>query len=211
MARYIKQEMPDLLKTGERKAYYRLENSGNVTTDALIGKICAHPGLGVGEGAVRHVLATVAGELAHLLAEGHSVTLDGVGTFMATLAARKAKDGGRSQPGAEHNADTIAVNGVKYRADQQLVRGVAQRCTLERGATRRVNSSPHAPAERLAMALAYLDDPGHPYLKVKAYAALTGLPYSTASTELARLAADPASGLAAQGRGPAKAYVKRRQ
>ena len=33
MAKYIKQEMPDIHKDGNQKCYYRMQSSGNVSTD----------------------------------------------------------------------------------------------------------------------------------------------------------------------------------
>ena len=36
MARYIKQELPDLRKTGEKKAYYRLKTERNIDFNLLL-------------------------------------------------------------------------------------------------------------------------------------------------------------------------------
>lgn len=38
MARYIKQEMPDLNGTGETKCYYRLEKRRNLSTKEFLKK-----------------------------------------------------------------------------------------------------------------------------------------------------------------------------
>lgn len=42
MARYIKQEMPDLNGTGETKCYYRLEKRRNLSTKEFLKKAGAH-------------------------------------------------------------------------------------------------------------------------------------------------------------------------
>lgn len=209
MANYIQQEMPDLTKTGERKVYYRMENSGNITTDELIQKICDHPGLGTSEGVARLVLATLSKEVAVLMAEGHSVTLDGIGTFAATIDLNKnAKPTDTTDTTTERNATSLTVSSIKFRPDRQWVKEVAVRCKLERGEKHRVNQSPYTKAERLERALAYLEEPGHLFMRVADYAALTRLPRSTASKELRELAEQPNSGLTYEGRGSSKVYVK---
>ena len=42
MARYIKQELPDLLKTGEKKAYYRLKTERKIDFNQFIELISSH-------------------------------------------------------------------------------------------------------------------------------------------------------------------------
>lgn len=210
MAKYYKQEMPDLRKTGEKKAYYRMENAGNISTEALIDKICSHPGLGVSDGVAQLVLATLAGEMSLLLAEGHSVTLDGVGTFTVRLGLNKrAKAIEAAGAEGERNAASIVVNGVNFAADRELVKAVATHCKLERADTHHVNRSPYSIEERHGLLTAYLSDGTHTFVKVADYVAMTHLSPSTASKELKNWASDPTSPIAAKGRGPAKVYVKR--
>lgn len=209
MANYIQQEMPDLQKTGKRKTYYRMENTGNVTTDELIKKICDHPGQGTSEGVARLVLATLSKEVALLMAEGHSVTLDGIGTFAATIDLRRGVEAPtEGDKVTERNAASLTVSGIKFRPDRLWVKEVALHCTLERGEKRRVNQSPYTKAERLSLALAFLDEPDHQFMRVADYVTLTHLPHSTASKELREIARQPGSGLTSEGRGSAKVYMK---
>ena len=42
MARYIKQEMPDLQGTGEKKCYYRLEKRQNLSTKEFLKRAGTH-------------------------------------------------------------------------------------------------------------------------------------------------------------------------
>lgn len=209
MAKYIKQEMPDLHGTGKTKSYYRMQSSGNISTDDLLRHLCSHEGMGVTEGTARHILAALSGEMARLLADGHSVTLDGIGTFHATLALREKRRSAPQREDAEPNASSLTVDNVAYKPERKWLKRVASLCKLERGGEKRLRRSPYTREERIAIALGFLDETTHSYMRPNDYAKATGLSYSTASTELRQLAADPASGIASEGRGPAKVYVRR--
>ena len=90
MARYIKQEMPDLQGTGETKCYYRLEKRQNLSTKEFLKKAGAHGILD--DGILKHALSKIAEQLVEELADGNTVTLDGIGTFQATLGVKKDKE-----------------------------------------------------------------------------------------------------------------------
>lgn len=208
MAKYIKQEMPDLNKDGNRKCYYRMQSMGNVTTDSLIHTICLHGGVGLGESVLRHALEELADELANKIAEGYTVTLDGIGTFQATIGVRDDKemdtiDGNETK----RNAQSLELKGVKYRADRRLVKEAKTKCLLERAGTKRVNRSPYTKEERLQLAKDYLSDKEHPYMRIADYAEMTHLPKSTAALELRSLASDPSTGIRASGKTTHVVYV----
>lgn len=208
MAKYIKQEMPDIRKDGSKKCYYRMQSNGNVTTDELIHTICMHGGVGLSESVFRHALEDLADELARKIADGYTVTLDGIGTFQATIGVCEGKemdaiDG--NEP--KHNAQSLELKGVNYKADRTLVKEAHSRCKLERAGVSRINRSPHTKEERLQMAKDYLST--HPYIKIANYAELTQLPKSSAAKELRDFAADPASGINSSGRRTHRVYVLR--
>ena len=187
MAKYIKQEMPDLNKDGNKLCYYRMQSSGNVSTDELIHTICYHGGVGMSEDALRHALGELAAELARKMADGYSVTLDG--------------------DEVKRNAQSLEVKGVSYRADNELVKRTRSHCRLERGGTARVNRSPYTKAERLQRAKIFLSDGAHPCMKLSDYVELTHLSRTSASLELRAFAADPQSGIAAIGRTTHRVYI----
>lgn len=93
-----------------------------------------YPGSGLSKGNVMQVMTTVAEYLAYCMAEGQSVTLDGIGTFTPRLGVAKDKEID-SLDGDEpkRNARSIEVNGINYRADKELVRETNLRCDLRRG------------------------------------------------------------------------------
>ena len=208
MAKYIKQEMPDLNGTGEKKCYYRLEKSRNISTKEFLNIIARHEMLNVG--ILEHALNGIADNLAELLAEGYSVKLDGIGTFQATLGVKETKEmdtiDGDEQ---KRNAKSIEVQNVRYVSDKELVKEVNLRCKLSRAGVRRVNNSPYTKEQRLKLAQNYLADPAHPFMRVADYVELTDLPRSTATKELRTFAEDHSNGIGTSGRGTAKVYVRR--
>ena len=46
MAKYIKQEVPDMLKTGNQKVFYRLKTEGNIDFEEFVSRM-AYPGSGI--------------------------------------------------------------------------------------------------------------------------------------------------------------------
>ena len=207
MAEYIKQEMNDPQGKGEKKVYYRMRIYRNVGMDELVKQI-ARPGSGLSEGTVWHVLTTLAERMVSVMAEGQSVTLDGVGTFKPALGVTPDKevdtlDG--KEP--KRNARSIEVKDVNFKVDKQLVRAIDQRCYLHRGGISRVRQSPYSEQERLALALQFIDT--HRFLRVKDYVELTGLGQTKATQELRHFCSDPQSGLDYTGYGSHKVYVRR--
>lgn len=209
MAKYIKQQMPDLNGKGEDKSYYRIQKYGNVSTDKLLHRICDRGGSGLSRGSVAHVLDTVSEELAYLLASGYSVTIDGFGTFSASIGVREDKEQD-TMDGDEvkRNARSLEVKNVTFRSDKELVKEVNRRCELERAGVRRVHRSKYNKEERLQLALDYLSDPAHLFMRIADYVKLTGLSRTAATLELKEFRENPESGLDTSGRGTAKVYIK---
>ena len=208
MAEYIKQEMNDPQGKGENKVYYRMRIYKNVGMDELVKQV-ARPGSGLSEGTVWHVLTTLTEKMASLMADGQSVTLDGLGTFKPALGVVPDKeidtlDG--KEP--KRNARSIEVQDVNFKVDKQLVYAIDQRCYLRRGGVSRVRRSPYSEQERLALALQFID--ANHLLRVNDYMQLTGLGRTKATQELRQFCSDPQSGLDYTGYGSHKVYVRRR-
>jgi len=117
MAKYIKQEMTDLSGKGEEKVYYRLQSERNIDFKALAEYVGRHNGM-MSKGLVISVMEYVVDAMAELLGEGHSVTIDGLGTFRASIGLEKDKemdtfDGDETK----RNARSLRLTGINYRAD----------------------------------------------------------------------------------------------
>lgn len=208
MAKYIKQEMPDMAGTGERKAYYRMKTEQHFDEEKFVKWMTRYSGIGQGE--AMRVLMQASETMAELLAMGISVSLKGFGSFRATVGLKRDKEmdtlDGDEQ---KRNAMSLCVDGVHFRADKELVKEINRRCELKRGGERRLRKSPYTLEERRQLAFQFIEQEG--FMHVSDYADLTKLSRSTAGRELIALRRDPTSGITTKGRGSAKVYVKAKE
>lgn len=207
MAKYIKQEVPDMLKTGEQKVFYRLKTERNIDSQEFIDRICSHHS-GISHGEALRVMITASETLAELLAEGYSVSIDDWGTFKATIGLEEGKemdtiDG--NDP--KRNARSLCLNGVNFLPNKKLIGNANRLCKLERAGIARIHRSPYTKEERLQKALHYLDK--YKVLKVSQYMKLTGLAHTTAACELRAFSRDASSGISSIGRRASVVYVKK--
>ena len=89
--KYYKQEMPDVHKTGEKKSYFRTEKYSNINSEYLFRRM-GMPGSGLSEEAMYAAVRIIRNTLIHYLALGHTVTIDGLGSFRIALGLRKGKE-----------------------------------------------------------------------------------------------------------------------
>lgn len=206
MAEYIKQEVPDMRNEGETKAYYRMKTIRNIGMEEFVEIMTRHGGLS--RGTAIAALMQASDTLGELMGMGYTVTLDGFGTFKATVGMKRFKemdtiDGDE----AKRNAQSLCVDGVNFKADKELIRQVDRHCKLERSHTSRLRKSPYTREERLARALQFIE--GNGFMHLKDYVQMTGLSRSTACRELQELCRDHTSGIDTSGRGAHKVFVKR--
>ena len=207
MAKYIKQEFKSINNEGEASAYYRMETSRRVTMAEFIKEI-SFPGYGISEATAVQVLSQTATSLARLMAHGCAVTIDGIGTFKATVGVRDDKEQDAfADDEPQRNAQSIEVNGVHYKVDKRLVRDINVQCTLERGKQSRIKRSPYTQEERISRAIAFIEE--HGYMRTRDYAELNELSLSTATVELRKVRKEETSGIRAIGRGSSLIYVKK--
>ena len=182
MARYIKQELPDLHKTGEKKAYYRMKTERKIDFNQFVDLVSSHNS-GISKGEAFSVLMHATDTLAELLAQGYSVAIDELGTFKATVGLVKDKEMDSFEEGTPKlNARSLRVDGVSFKADKRLIVNVDKRCELKRAGVSLLCRSTFTKEERLLKALEYLNV--HGAMKVKNYVELTGLSHTVAAKEL---------------------------
>ena len=206
MAKYIKQEMNDLNGKGEGKVYYRLQTERNISFNEFTQQIEEHHGM-MNRGLVKNVMTHVVDVMAKLLGDGYSVTIDGLGTFKATIGLEEDKvmdtfEGDETK----RNARSLRLTGINYRADKELIKKSNSHCKLERAGESRLHRSPYTKEERLKLALQFLSE--HGAMRVAEYMDLTGLSRTMAAMELKAFRQDASSGITFIGRGSAKVYVK---
>lgn len=207
MAKYIKQEVPDMLRTGNQKVFYRMKTERNIGFEEFVQKMC-HSGSGLTRGEAIKVLLMASDTLVELLADGYSVSLDDWGTFKATIGLEADKEMDTIDgTDTKRNARSLRINGVNFQADKKMVWKLDRRCKLERAGVARVRHSPYTKEERLQKAKDYLSE--HGFMRVKQYMELTGLGHTTAANELRSFSEDVSTGITIMGRGSVKVYVKK--
>ena len=145
--------------------------------------------------------------MAELMGKGYSVSIDGLGTFRASLGLEKDKEMDSFDEGeTKRNARSLRLTGINYRADKELIKNANHHCKLERAGEARLHHSPYSQEERLKMALQYLEI--HGAMRVVDYMNLTKLSRTKAAMELKGFGEDSSSGITFIGRGSAKVYVK---
>lgn len=210
MVKYVKQEMPDLSGNGKRKCYFRIKSAGRINTSDLLSHICKHAN-GITEGSLLHCLSVLSDTLSEFMAQGYSVTIDGIGTFRPKLGINSDASHKVSLDIENTNVKTssIAVSNILFKADKELVKKTGSMCTLTKGGVNRVNASPLSYCERLEKLYDYLDGSQHPYIRVGEYARLTSMPASSAAVELRNFSQQQGSWLDSDGRGVSKIYILR--
>ncbi len=145
------------------------------------------------------------------MASGNSVTIDGIGTFRASVGMTMPKALTGTDTGKETNARSLKVTGIIYRAASQLVRTISSQCTLVRDKEHRLRKSPYSKEERIGLAVGYLGDGAHPFMRVGDYARLTRQSHCAASRELQEISRTPQSPIRRDGRASALVYVLSRE
>ena len=205
-AKYIKQEIPDLNGTGRTQAYYKMELTP-MTFEQFISQ-CAREGK-MEEAQIIGVLTLVSEKLALCMAEGRSVKLNGIGTFHAKLGMRSDMLQDAFEEGEPtHNAKSITVTGVSFRADPDLTQNTRRKCVLEKGGVSRIRKTTLTLDQRIQKAHEFLEN--NMFMRVPDYERITGLSHSAATKELRQLALNPSSGIASRGSRSQKYYVLRK-
>ena len=206
MAKYIKQEMVDLSGKGEEKIYYRLQTERNIDFAELAQQIEQHHGL-MNRGLIKNVMSHVVDEMAELLGKGYSVSIDGLGTFRASIGLEEDKEMDTFDgDDTKRNARSLRLTGINYRADKDLIKKANLHCKLERAGESRLHHTPYSKEERLKLAQQYLEE--HGAMRVVEYMELTGLSRTKATLELKEFRQDASTGITFLGRGSSKVYVK---
>ena len=205
-AKYIKKEIADLNGTGHTQAIYKMKTQA-MSHDEFVD-LCSREGA-MPKDAIEGVLTLIHDKLALSMAEGFSVKINGLGTFIAKLGMRDGVLPDAFEPGeTKHNAKSIKVTGVSYRADKEVISNTSRKCVLIKEGESRLKKPTTTLEERIAKARKFLEK--KPLMCVMDYAWLTGLSRTTASIELRKIASDPTSGITSTGQNSQKYYCLRK-
>ena len=205
MANYVRKELPDLRGNGKKKVCYKIETNRNFDSDELADYMSSL-GMGIPKAAIKAVLVHLSSTMASLLAQGYTVSIDGLGIVSLKIGPKKNK---RTANAYDYDnklkPSNLEVTGVNLRVDKKFLKDINKHCELENKGERTIKRSKSTAEERLKRAQDYLSK--NMFLNINEYAYMNGLSYSVAQRELKKLAEDSESGITFIGRGPSKMYV----
>ena len=212
MANYVIKEMPAGMGNGsEGKAFPKMQVYTEFDYDKVVELVHTNSPA-FSQATVRGVLDTLAVVLKSYLPLGHTMKIDNLGVFSLSLEfadneadADSQQEVQKAEPKKKYHH--VKVKGVNFKVDKRLVDAINKENSFERTTGNPSSPSPYSLDERLQRALSHIDK--HGFITLQEYANLNRLSYSTASRELAKLVADPHSGIKAKGAASHKVWVRR--
>ena len=203
---YTFQEMPDMTGTGVRKVYPKATFCSQISHDYFMEQLTSHCGLS--RGVIESAIGAMVGEMNHYLQSGHSVKIEGLGTFCLALGMEGRTEAETVKAkGERYDTNSVCIKMVNFQPDTQWMKHLRRNTELTKVEGIKTLRRPSTtPAERLRMALDFLAE--NPFMKVRDYMEMTGLQHNAACEELRRFRRDPESGIRGVGRGNMLVYVK---
>ena len=209
MANYYLQEMSDVDNDGQTRVYPKVEVYSQISKEDFIKSIRQRGGV-FSEGVVEGVFITLVDCMKSWLSEGHTVKIEGLGTF--SLSLRFADDKGNATNAEltdKRRVRHVEVKGVNFKADPDLVKDLRLETELERKMTgvKRLRKKIYSMEEKRLRTLEKITQQG--FITLQQYANLNNVSRTTASKELRSFCQDPTSGICTQGAASHKIWIKR--
>ena len=199
MANYVIKEMPTGMGNGKKgRMFPKMQVYTEFDYDKVVELVHTNSPA-FSQATVRGVLDTLAVVMKSYLPMGHTMKIDNLGVF--SLSLEFADDD--TQKKYHH----VRAKGVNFKVDKRMVEAINKENSFERTTSNPSSPSPYTLEERLQRALSHIDQ--HGFITLQEYANLNSLSYSTASRELAKLVADPQSGIKPKGAASHKVWVRR--
>lgn len=201
---YIMQEMPDIHGTGEKKYYPKVDQRLRIPHNTIVRLFMDMTNMS--RISIEGVMSELPNVLNAYLQTGHSVKIEGFGTFsliLGLLSEKEMED--RGKVGA--NQSGVYIKKINFLPDREWLNGLraSTELNLVKGLKQKYQE-PSTLEERRQIALAAMESKG--YLQVRDYMVRTGLGRSKATRELNGFCDDPESGIKSEGSGSHKVYVK---
>lgn len=202
---YTFQEMPDLQKTGERRVFPKAFHCDQISYAYFANEMAKSSGFS--RGIIDGVLGEVVRSMESYLKLGHSVKIDGIGTFNIALGMKNREEAETvKEEGERYDTYNVYIRGINFIPDADWLRRLRRETELEKvGEVKTLRRTNTSLEERRQRALDYLSN--HPFMRVMDYMALTGLGHSSATRELRLLRRDPNSGIKGVGTGNQLVYI----
>ncbi len=203
---YTFQEMPDMDKTGERKVYPKAIHCSRIQNDFFMGGLSHRTTYGVGT--IEGVVNELTEELDAYLTNGHSVKVDGLGTFNIALGMKDGREAETlKEAGDRYDTNGVYIKTINFIPDPRWLYRLRRRTELHKvGEVKALHPHRNTLEERRQMVLEYLDH--HPYITVRVYMHLAYVPHTRACKELKQFATEPDGCIRSSGSGCHKVYVK---
>ena len=211
MANYVIKEMPAGMGNGKKgRLFPKMQVYTEFDYDKVVELVHTNSPA-FSEATVRGVLDTLAVVMKSYLPLGHTMKIDNLGVFSLSLEFADNETETDSQQNPQETKSKkkyhhVKVKGVNFKVEKRLVDDINKENTFERTASTPNTPSPYTPEERRQRALQHIDR--HGFITLQEYANLNRLSYTTASRELAKLVADPQSGIKANGAASHKVWVR---
>ena len=199
MANYVIKEMPTGMGNGKKgRIYPKMQVYTEFDYDKVVELINVNSPA-FSEATVRGVLDTLAVVMKSYLPLGHTMKIDNLGVFSLSLEF--------ADEDIQKKYHHVRAKGVNFKVDKRMVEAINKENSFERTTSNPSSPSPYTLEERLQRALSHIDQ--HGFITLQEYANLNRLSYSTASRELAKLVADPQSGIKPKGAASHKVWVRK--
>ena len=209
MANYVIKEMPEGMGNGKKgRIFPKMQVYTEYDYDKVV-ELIHNYSPAFSEGTVRGVLDTLSEVMKTYLPMGHTMKIDNLGVFSLALQFSDNPAEGDKQDEPKTKYRHVEAKGVNFKVDKKLVDDINRGNTFERASYNPASTSPYTPEERLQRALRHIDK--HGFITLQDYANLNGLSSSSASRELAKFVAAPASGITDKGVGSHKVWVKNKR
>ena len=211
MANYVIKEMPSGMGNGKKgRIFPKMQVYTEFDYDKVVDLIHTNSPA-FSQATIRGVLDTLGVVLKNYLPLGHTMKVDNLGVFSLSLQFADGKTDtdnqkGEAEPKTKYRH--VEVKGVNFKVDRKLVDEINKENSFERTPSNPAPRSPYPLEMRLQRALSYIDK--HGFITLQEYANLNSINYSTASRELAKLVADPISGITYKGAASHKVWVRRK-
>ena len=209
MANYVIKEMPAGMGNGKKgRIFPKMQIYTEFDYDKVVELVHTNSPA-FSKATIRGVLDTLAVVMKSYLPMGHTMKIDNLGVFSLSLEfADDNPDNQQQVQEAEPKTKYrhVKAKGINFKVDRKLVDEINKENTFRHSPSTPTTHSPYSLEERLQRALRHIDK--HGFITLQEYANLNRLGYSTASRELAKLVANPQSGIKAKGAASHKVWVR---
>ena len=199
MANYVIKEMPSGMGNGKKgREFPKMQVYTEFDYDKVVELVHTNSPA-FSEATVRGVIDTLAVVMKSYLPMGHTMKIDNLGVFSLSLEF----DDENPETAKYHH---VRAKGVNFKVDRKMVDEINKENSFERIAGKQTVQSPYSQDERLKRALQHIGK--HGFITLQEYSNINSLSYTTASRELAKLVANPQSGIKAKGAGSHKVWIQ---